>query len=54
MSKEEFLRLKSEMTEKRIELMDTVKDMILTRQGFETSKRKFKKIGMNHGFTRLW
>ena len=38
MSKEEFLRLKSDMTGKRIELMDTVKDMITTRQKFEKSK----------------
>ena len=28
MSKDEFLRLKSDTTEKRIELMDTVKNMI--------------------------
>ena len=38
MSKDEFLKLKSDMTEKRIELMDTVKNMIKTRQGFEKSK----------------
>ena len=43
MSKEEFLRLKSDMTEKRIELMDTVKDMIKTRQGFETQKENLRK-----------
>ena len=38
MSKDEFLRLKADMTEKRIELMDTVKNMIVTRQGFEKQK----------------
>jgi hypothetical protein len=43
MSKDEFLRLKSDMTEKRIELMDTVKDMIKTRQGFETQKENLRK-----------
>ena len=43
MSKEEFLRLKSDMTEKRIELMDTVKNMITTRQGFETQKENLRK-----------
>ena len=37
-SKDEFLKLKADMTEKRIELMDTVKDMIITRQNFEKSK----------------
>jgi hypothetical protein len=37
-SKDEFLKLKSDMTEKRIELMDTVKEMIASRQGFEKSK----------------
>jgi len=46
MSKDEFLKLKSEMTEKRIQLMDTVKDMILTRQGFEKSKADLA-AGMN-------
>ena len=42
-SKDEFLRLKSDMTEKRIELMDTVKNMIVTRQGFEKSKDDLRK-----------
>ena len=37
-SKDEFLKLKSDMTEKRIELMDTVKNMIVSRQNFEKSK----------------
>jgi hypothetical protein len=37
-SKDEFLKLKSDMTEKRVELMDTVKEMIVSRQGFEKSK----------------
>ena len=44
MSKEEFLKLKSDMTEKRIELMDTVKNMITTRQGFETSKENLENL----------
>ena len=43
MSKEDFLKLKADMTEKRIELMDTVKDMITTRQGFETQKENLRK-----------
>jgi hypothetical protein len=43
MSKEEFLKLKADMTEKRIELMDTVKNMIVTRQGFEKSKDDLRK-----------
>ena len=42
-SKDEFLKLKSDMTEKRIELMDTVKNMIVTRQGFETQKENLRK-----------
>ena len=46
MSKDEFLRLKSDMTEKRIELMDTVKNMIVTRQNFEKSKADLA-AGMN-------
>lgn len=46
MSKDEFLRLKSDMTGKRIELMDTVKDMITTRQKFEKSKADLA-AGMN-------
>ena len=45
-SKDEFLRLKSDMTEKRIELMDTVKNMIVTRQNFEKSKADLA-AGMN-------
>ena len=43
LTSDEFLRLKSDMTEKRIELMDTVKDMIKTRQGFETQKENLRK-----------
>ena len=46
MSKDEFLKLKSDMTEKRIQLMDTVKDMIVTRQNFEKSKANLA-AGMN-------
>jgi hypothetical protein len=46
MSKDEFLKLKSDMTEKRIELMDTVKNMIVTRQNFEKSKADLA-AGMN-------
>ena len=42
-SKDEFLKLKADMTEKRIELMDTVKNMIVTRQGFEKSKDDLRK-----------
>ena len=42
-SKDEFLKLKADMTEKRIELMDTVKNMITTRQGFETQKENLRK-----------
>ena len=46
MSKDEFLKLKADMTEKRIQLMDTVKNMIVTRQGFEKSKADLA-AGMN-------
>jgi hypothetical protein len=46
MSKDEFLKLKADMTEKRIELMDTVKNMITTRQNFEKSKANLA-AGMN-------
>ena len=42
-SKDEFLKLKSDMTEKRVELMDTVKEMIVSRQGFEKSKDDLRK-----------
>ena len=42
-SKDEFLKLKSDMTEKRVELMDTVKEMIVSRQGFERSKDDLRK-----------
>jgi hypothetical protein len=45
-SKDEFLKLKADMTEKRIELMDTVKNMITTRQNFEKSKADLA-AGMN-------
>ena len=45
-SKDEYLRLKADMTEKRIELMDTVKNMIVTRQNFEKSKADLA-AGMN-------
>jgi hypothetical protein len=43
MSKDEFLKLKADMTEKRIQLMDTVKEMIVSRQGFEKSKDDLRK-----------
>ena len=46
MSKDEFLKLKADMTEKRIQLMDTVKNMIISRQGFEKSKADLA-AGMN-------
>ena len=46
MSKDEFLKLKADMTEKRIQLMDTVKEMIISRQGFEKSKADLA-AGMN-------
>ncbi len=42
-SKDEFLKLKADMTEKRIQLMDTVKEMIISRQGFEKSKDDLRK-----------
>ena len=45
-SKDEFLKLKADMTEKRIELMDTVKNMIVSRQNFEKSKADLA-AGMN-------
>jgi hypothetical protein len=45
-SKDEFLKLKSDLTEKRVEMMDNVKDMIVTRQGFEKSKADLA-AGMN-------
>jgi len=46
MSKDEFLKLKADMTEKRIQLMDTVKEMIVSRQNFEKSKADLA-AGMN-------
>jgi len=45
-SKEDFLKLKSDMTEKRIEMMENIRDMIETRQGFEKSKAELA-AGMN-------
>ena len=45
-SKEDFLKLKSDMTEKRIEMMENIRDMIETRQGFEKSKADLA-AGMN-------
>ena len=46
MSKDEFLKLKSDLTEKRIEMMENIRDMIETRQGFEKSKAELA-AGMN-------
>ena len=45
-SKDEFLKLKFDMTEKRIEMMENIRDMIETRQGFEKSKAELA-AGMN-------
>jgi len=37
-SKDEFLKLKEEMTPGRIEMVENIRDMIISRQGFEKSK----------------
>ena len=46
MSKEEFLKLKSDLTEKRVEMMENIRNMITTRQNFEKSKADLA-AGMN-------
>ena len=38
MSQSEFLKLKEEMTGNRVEMVENIRDMILSRQGFEKSK----------------
>ena len=43
MSQSEFLKLKEEMTGKRVEMVENIRDMILSRQGFEKSKDDLRK-----------
>ena len=43
MSQSEFLKLKEEMTGKRVEMIENVRDMILSRQSFDKSKDDLRK-----------
>ena len=43
MSQSEFLKLKQEMTGKRVEMVENIRDMIESRQGFDKSKDDLRK-----------
>jgi hypothetical protein len=43
MSKSEYLKLKEEMTGKRIEMVENIRDMIESRQAFDKSKDDLRK-----------
>jgi hypothetical protein len=43
MSKDEFLKLKQEMTGKRVEMVENIRDMIQSRLAFDKSKDDLRK-----------